>query len=112
MADDRAGDRGLRVVIPRDRDARRNEGDTRSILFWHGVQCVPVPIWVTGVRGMPLWVYAAHHMRGDLPWYQVPTFYRLNRAARIERGAVATHVSAMPPRSPDREPSWPCGRAR
>ncbi len=57
-------------------------------------------------------LHVAHHMRGGLPWYQVPTLYRLNRAALIERGAVAIHVSAMPPRSPDRDPSWPCGRAR
>ena len=90
-------------------------------------------IWVTGVCGMPFWVYlaafvypgmslamlrsfaehraspeanertaivenatilgplflfnnlhVAHHMRGGLPWYRLPTFYRLNRAALIE----------------------------
>ena len=29
-------------------------------------------------------LHAAHHLRGRLPWYQVPKFYRLNRAALIE----------------------------
>ena len=28
-------------------------------------------------------LHAAHHLRGRLPWYQVPKFYRLNRAALI-----------------------------
>ena len=30
-------------------------------------------------------LHVAHHMRGGLPWYQIPKFYRLNRAALIER---------------------------
>ena len=29
-------------------------------------------------------LHAAHHLRGRLPWYQVPKFYRLNRAVLIE----------------------------
>ena len=35
----------------------------------------------------PLFLYnnlhVAHHLRGGLPWYQIPAFYRLNRAALI-----------------------------
>jgi fatty acid desaturase len=30
-------------------------------------------------------LHAAHHLRQRLPWYQLPKFYRLNRAALIER---------------------------
>jgi fatty acid desaturase len=29
-------------------------------------------------------LHAAHHLRHRLPWYEVPKFYRLNRAALIE----------------------------
>ena len=36
----------------------------------------------------PLFLYnnlhVAHHLRGELPWYQIPTFYRLNRAALVD----------------------------
>ena len=116
------------------RDAWRGRNDARSALIWHAAQCVPVLLWVIGVCGMPLWLYAAafvypgmslamvrsfaehraaaepekrtaivenapilgllflnnnlhvaHHMRGGLPWYQIPTFYRLNREALIRR---------------------------
>lgn len=30
-------------------------------------------------------LHAAHHLRHRLPWYQIPKFYRLNRATLIER---------------------------
>ena len=30
-------------------------------------------------------LHAAHHSRHRLPWYQIPEFYRLNRAALIEQ---------------------------
>jgi fatty acid desaturase len=30
-------------------------------------------------------LHVAHHLRRGLPWYQIPRFYRLNRAALIER---------------------------
>ncbi len=30
-------------------------------------------------------LHVAHHLRGGLPWYQIPTFYRLNREALIRR---------------------------
>ena len=30
-------------------------------------------------------LHVAHHLRRGLPWYQIPKFYRLNRAALIER---------------------------
>ena len=37
----------------------------------------------------PLFLYnnlhVAHHLRGGLPWYQIPAFYRLNREALIRR---------------------------
>jgi fatty acid desaturase len=37
----------------------------------------------------PLYLYnnlhVVHHMRGGLPWYQIPKFYRLNRQALIAR---------------------------
>ncbi len=123
-----------RFVFDFLRDAWRGSNDARRILFWHGLECLPVLVWVMGVCGMPLWVYAAafvypgmslamvrsfaehraaaepekrtaivenapilgllflnnnlhvaHHMRGGLPWYQIPTFYRLNREALIRR---------------------------
>ncbi len=44
----------------------------------------------------PLFLYnnlhAAHHLRGGLPWYQIPKFYRLNREALIRRnGGLLYH---------------------
>ena len=30
-------------------------------------------------------LHVAHHLRGGLPWYQIPAFYRLNREALIRR---------------------------
>ncbi len=30
-------------------------------------------------------LHVAHHLRGGLPWYQIPAFYRLNREALIQR---------------------------
>ena len=37
-------------------------------------------------------LHAAHHLRHRLPWYQIPKFYRLNRAALIERnGGLVYH---------------------
>ena len=38
-------------------------------------------------------LHVAHHMRGGLPWYQIPTFYRLNRAALIERNGGLVYNS-------------------
>jgi fatty acid desaturase len=38
-------------------------------------------------------LHAAHHLRGGLPWYQIPTFYRLNRAALIERNGGLVYNS-------------------
>jgi fatty acid desaturase len=38
-------------------------------------------------------LHVAHHMRGGLPWYQLPTFYRLNRAALIERNGGLVYNS-------------------
>ena len=37
-------------------------------------------------------LHAAHHLRHRLPWYQLPKFYRLNRATLIERnGGLVYH---------------------
>ena len=38
-------------------------------------------------------LHVAHHLRGGLPWYQIPTFYRLNRAALIERNGGLVYDS-------------------
>ncbi len=38
-------------------------------------------------------LHAAHHMRGGLPWYQIPAFYRLNRAALIARNGGLVYNS-------------------
>jgi fatty acid desaturase len=38
-------------------------------------------------------LHVAHHLRGGLPWYQIPTFYRLNRAALIERNGGLVYNS-------------------
>jgi len=40
-------------------------------------------------------LHAAHHLRGGLPWYQIPTFYRLNRAALIERNGGLVYNSYL-----------------
>ena len=45
----------------------------------------------------PLFLYnnlhVAHHLRGGLPWYQIPEFYRLNRAALIARNGGLVYRS-------------------
>jgi len=45
----------------------------------------------------PLFLYnnlhVAHHLRGMLRWYQIPKFYRLNRAALIERNGGLVYRS-------------------
>jgi fatty acid desaturase len=125
-------------------DAWRGKPGARAVVFWHGVECVPVLIWVLGVCGMPLWVYlaafvypgmslamvrsfaehrvaaepekrtaivenarilgplflfnnlhVAHHLRGGVPWYQLPRFYRLNRAALIARNGGLVYDSYL-----------------
>ena len=47
----------------------------------------------------PLFLYnnlrVVHHMRGRLPWYQIPAFYRLNRAALIERNGGLVYRSYL-----------------
>jgi fatty acid desaturase len=40
-------------------------------------------------------LHVAHHLRGGLPWYQIPTFYRLNRAALIERNGGLVYDSYL-----------------
>ena len=40
-------------------------------------------------------LHAAHHLRGGLPWYRIPTFYRLNRAALIERNGGLVYNSYL-----------------
>jgi fatty acid desaturase len=41
--------------------------------------------WILGPLFLFNNLHAAHHLRHRLPWYQIPKFYRLNRAALIER---------------------------
>jgi fatty acid desaturase len=41
--------------------------------------------WILGPLFLFNNLHAAHHLRHRLPWYQLPEFYRLNRAALIER---------------------------
>jgi fatty acid desaturase len=41
--------------------------------------------WILGPLFLFNNLHAAHHLRHRLPWYQLPKFYRLNRAALIER---------------------------
>jgi fatty acid desaturase len=41
--------------------------------------------WIFGSLFLFNNLHAAHHLRHRLPWYQLPKFYRLNRAALIER---------------------------
>jgi fatty acid desaturase len=40
-------------------------------------------------------LHVAHHLRGGLPWYQIPTFYRLNRSALIERNGGLVYRSYL-----------------
>ena len=40
-------------------------------------------------------LHAAHHLRGGLPWYRIPTFYRLNRAALIEHNGGLVYNSYL-----------------
>jgi fatty acid desaturase len=41
--------------------------------------------WILGPLFLFNNLHAAHHLQHRLPWYQLPKFYRLNRAALIER---------------------------
>jgi fatty acid desaturase len=41
--------------------------------------------WIFGPLFLFNNLHAAHHMRASLPWYRLPAWYRLNRAALIER---------------------------
>jgi fatty acid desaturase len=41
--------------------------------------------WILGPLFLFNNLHAAHHLRHRLPWYQIPKFYRLNRATLIER---------------------------
>jgi fatty acid desaturase len=41
--------------------------------------------WILGLLFLFNNLHAAHHLRGSMPWYELPRWYRLNRAALIER---------------------------
>jgi len=41
--------------------------------------------WILGPLFLFNNLHAAHHLRASLPWYRLPKWYRLNRAALIER---------------------------
>ena len=48
--------------------------------------------WILGPLFLFNNLHAAHHLRHRLPWYQLPKFYRLNRAALIKRnGGLVYH---------------------
>ena len=48
--------------------------------------------WILGPLFLFNNLHAAHHLRHRLPWYQLPRFYRLNRAALIKRnGGLVYH---------------------
>jgi fatty acid desaturase len=48
--------------------------------------------WIMGPLFLFNNLHAAHHLRHRVPWYQLPKFYRLNRAALIERnGGLVYH---------------------
>ena len=38
-------------------------------------------------------LHVAHHLRGGLPWYRIPQFYRLNREALIRRNGGLVYQS-------------------
>jgi fatty acid desaturase len=40
--------------------------------------------WILGPLFLFNNLHVAHHLRGGIPWYQLPRFYRLNRQALIE----------------------------
>ena len=41
--------------------------------------------WIFGPLFLFNNLHVAHHLRASLPWYRLPEWYRLNRAALIER---------------------------
>jgi fatty acid desaturase len=41
--------------------------------------------WILGPLFLFNNLHLAHHMRGTMPWYELPAWYRLNRAALLER---------------------------
>lgn len=41
--------------------------------------------WILGPLFLFNNLHVAHHMRGSMPWYELPRWHRLNRAALIER---------------------------
>lgn len=41
--------------------------------------------WILGPLFLFNNLHLAHHLRGSMPWYELPRWYRLNRAALIER---------------------------
>ena len=41
--------------------------------------------WILGPLFLFNNLHVAHHLRGGIPWYQLPRFYRLNREALIEQ---------------------------
>jgi fatty acid desaturase len=48
--------------------------------------------WILGPLFLFNNLHVAHHLRHRLPWYQIPRFYRINRAALIERnGGLVYH---------------------
>jgi fatty acid desaturase len=51
--------------------------------------------WILGPLFLFNNLHVAHHLRHRLPWYQLPKFYRLNRAALIERNGGLIYNSYL-----------------
>jgi len=49
--------------------------------------------WILGPLFLFNNLHVAHHMRGSMPWYELPAWYRLNRAALIERNGGLVYDS-------------------
>ena len=49
--------------------------------------------WIFGPLFLFNNLHAAHHLRSSLPWYRLPSWYRLNRAALIERNGGLLYES-------------------
>ncbi len=49
--------------------------------------------WILGPLFLFNNLHAAHHLRASMPWYELPAWYRANRAALIERnGGLVYHT--------------------
>ena len=49
--------------------------------------------WILGPLFLFNNLHVAHHMRGSMPWYELPAWYRLNREALLERNGGLVYRS-------------------